>query len=407
MDKKFPKDFYWGAATASYQVEGGIEDVDWAEAARRGYVPHARKACDHYNRYEEDFDIAKSLGHNAHRLSIEWSRIEPEAGKFDEGGIEHYRKVLRALRARGIEPFVTLWHFTSPTWFSETGGFERGDAPEVFARYAAYVAKELGGECRHFSTINEPIVYANNGWLRGTWPPFKRFSFIDFVRMTNSGKMHNRFSQKGIVPFLTYLRVRKNLAAAHRKAYVAMKKIRPESDISIVRDVFVFDANWNPINKLIASIMNWFWTYRFQNGLKGQYDSIGLNYYFHKTFGDRRKYKKSDIGWHIRPEGIYNALYMLSRYKKPIFISETGIADREDVYRGDYIRGQIRAVHLAIEEGIDVRGFMYWSLLDNFEWALGYEQKFGLVEVDFQTFKRTIRPSAYVYKEICEKNALV
>jgi beta-glucosidase len=131
FEKKFPEGFYWGAATASYQVEGGIEDCDWAEAARAKRVPPCGLACNHYERYEEDFDLAQSLGHTAHRFSLEWARIEPEAGKFDKEAIAHYRAVLTALKKRNIKPFITIWHFTLPLWFSQSGGFERADAPEI------------------------------------------------------------------------------------------------------------------------------------------------------------------------------------------------------------------------------------------------------------------------------------
>ena len=179
MKKTFPEGFYWGAATASYQVEGGIENTDWAEAARQGRVPECGPACDHYNRYEADFDLAKELGHTAHRLSVEWARIEPVSGEFDEGEIAHYRLVLQALHARGLKPYITIWHFTQPLWFSESGSFERADAPAIFARYAAHVVEQLGDLCTEFSTMNEPNVFASNGWLRGSWPPFKRFLSIE------------------------------------------------------------------------------------------------------------------------------------------------------------------------------------------------------------------------------------
>lgn len=199
--KKFPLNFYWGAATASYQVEGNIENTDWSQAARDGKVPPAGLLADSYNRYKEDFDIAKKLGHNAHRFSVEWARIEPEEGKFDEKEIVHYREVLEALRQRDIEPFITLWHFTLPLWFSERGGFERDDAPELFARYCAYVVEHLGDLCTNFSTINEPNVFGSNGWLRGSWPPFKRFAITDLVSITNSGKMYDSNPEKGLKPF--------------------------------------------------------------------------------------------------------------------------------------------------------------------------------------------------------------
>ena len=217
--KVFPKDFYWGSATASYQVEGGIENNDWAKAARDGRVPVCGLACDHYHRYEDDFAIAKSLGHNAHRLSVEWSRIEPEEGKFDSEAIKHYRQVLESLNKQGLKTFVTIWHFTLPLWFSQSGGFERSNSPEVFARYAAYVVKELGDLCEHFSTMNEPNVFASNGWLRGTWPPFKRFVLTDLVSITNSGRISESKTQKGLTPLFLYLRVMKHLAQAHNRAH--------------------------------------------------------------------------------------------------------------------------------------------------------------------------------------------
>ena len=175
---KFPAGFYWGSATSAYQVEGEVENNDWAEAARQGKVPPAGRACDHYNLYEKDFDIIKSLSQNAHRFSIEWARVEPEEGKFDEAEIEHYRKVLRALRERGIEPFVTLWHFTLPIWFVRKGGFESKKAPFYFSRYCEYVVKNLGqgsGIPKFWITINEPMVFANMGYLDGNWLPLKKW----------------------------------------------------------------------------------------------------------------------------------------------------------------------------------------------------------------------------------------
>lgn len=381
--KTFPEGFFWGAATASYQVEGGIENTDWAKAGREGKVPTAGLSSDHYNRYEADLDIAKSLGHNAHRFSIEWARIEPEEGKFDEKEIEHYREVLKALHERKLTPFITLYHFTLPLWFSEGGGWERKDAPEIFARYCAYVVDALRDECDHFATINEPIVMASNGWFRGSWPPFVRGSFYRFLKVSN------------------------NLAKAHNEAYQHIKRQHPDFDVGIVKDNIYFHANWNPINMLSALFMNWFWNRRFLNKVKDNIDSIGLNYYFHKKFGNTDTYEKSDMGWDIYPEGIYHTLMELKRYKKAVYIAEAGIADEKDEKRGEYIKNLVRETQRAIEDGVSVNGFMYWSLLDNFEWALGYDKRFGLVEIDYKTLERKIRSSAYVYKEICESNTVV
>lgn len=406
-EKRFPEGFYWGAATASYQVEGGIENTDWAEAARALRVPPCGKACDHYYQFEADFDIAKSLGHTAHRFSVEWARIEPEEGKFNQEAIIHYRKVLEALKMRNIKPFITIWHFTLPLWFSESGGFERKDSPEIFARYAAFVVEQLGDLCEHFSTMNEPNVFGSNGWLRGSWPPFKRFSVMDKVSITNSGRTYESRADKGIKPLFLYFRVMKNLARAHNIAYDNIKKLSNQTEVSVVKHVIVFDANWNPFNKVKALIANYVWTSIFMDRTYQHCDSIGLNYYFYTQFGDKRQWKKTDMDWNFAPERIYDALMMLNKYKKPLFVSEAGLADYDDSDRAEYITKQVVGIWQAIQVGVDVRGHLYWSLLDNYEWALGFEKRFGLVEIDYDTLMRKIRPSAYVYKEIIEKNAVV
>lgn len=404
--KQFPKGFMWGAATASYQVEGGIINTDWSKAAEEGRVPYCGIACDHYNRFESDFDIAKSLGHNAHRFSVEWARIEPEAEKFNDEAITHYRNVLKALHARGMKPYITLWHFTLPLWFSERGGFEQKESPEIFARYCAYVVSKLGDLCSDFSTMNEPNVYGSNGWLRGSWPPFKRFVLTDAIAITNSGRTFESKAKKGLAPLFTYLRVMKNLAYAHNRAYEEIKKVSANTDVSVVKHVILFHSNSNPINKFKARVANYFWTYRFMNRVYRKCDSIGLNYYFHKKFGDRTTYIKTDMDWDIYPEGIEEALMMLATYKKPLFVSESGLADEKDVHRADYIVRQVQATWRAIERGANVRGHMYWSLFDNYEWALGFEKRFGLLAINYETLERTIRPSAHVYKKICEHNAV-
>ena len=405
--KKFPEGFYWGAATASYQVEGGIHNTDWAEAAVDGRVPACDLACDHFNRYEADFDLAVQLGHTAHRLSVEWARIEPEAGQFDQAAIAHYRRVLVALKARNLKPYVTLWHFTQPLWFSRSGGFERADAPEIFARYCAFVVQELGDLCDHFSTMNEPNVFASNGWLRGSWPPFKRFALTDLVAITNSGRQYEAKASRGLRPVFLYFKVMRTLATAHNAAYVAIKKVSPQTEVSFVHHVIVFAANSNPFNKLKAAIANYYWTDVFMKRVIANCDSVGLNYYFYTQFGDKRVWRKTDMDWNFAPEHIYEALMMLAKYKKPLFVSEGGIADAVDSGRAEYITRQVAGVWQAVQDGADVRGHMYWSLLDNYEWALGFAKRFGLIAVDFDSQERTIRPSAYVYKKICEDNGIV
>jgi len=402
-EQNFPSGFYWGAATASYQVEGGIDNCDWAEAARQGRVPVCGRACDHYNRYEADFDLAQELGHTAHRFSIEWARIEPEEGRFNHDAITHYRQVLQALKDRNITPFVTIWHFTLPLWFSQSGSFERNDSPEIFARYAAFVVQELGDLCEHFSTMNEPNVYGSNGWLRGSWPPFKRFSATDLVSITNSGNNFEDKADKGIRNILLYTRVMKNLAKAHNAAYKSIKSVSSETEVSVVKHVIVFDANWNPINKIKAAVANYVWTRVFMNRTHAHCDSIGLNYYFYTQFGDKRSWKKTDMDWNFAPEHIYEALQMLAKYNLPIFVSEAGLADHDDSDRAEYITKQIEGVKRAIADGVDVRGHLYWSLMDNYEWALGFDKQFGLIKINYDTLEREIRPSAFVYKDLIEQ----
>ncbi len=380
---KFPKGFFWGAASASYQVEGGIYNTDWAyEAKTSKRVPVADSGPDHFNRFKEDFDIVKSLGHNSHRFSLEWARIEPEEGEFSIEAIRHYEHVFRALKERNIEPFVTLWHFTIPEWLYKKGGVENKDFSKYFERYAKYVMENLSEHCSHWVTINEPIVFLSNGWSRGNWPPFKKGNVFKTIQVFN------------------------HLVDAHIRAYKTMKQIDIASEVGIVKDNIYFHSNWNPINKIIAGVSRYFWNFTFLNNICNHVDTIGLNYYFHKKYGDNKQYKKNDMGWDIFPEGIYHTLMELKRYNKPLFVSEAGIADANDIYRGQYIKDLVFWTHKAISDGALIKGFMHWSLTDNFEWAKGYDHKFGLVEIDYNTKERKIRDSAFIYKEICINNEL-
>ncbi len=400
---KFPKDFYWGAATASYQVEGGIENCDWAKAAREGRVPACGRACDHYHRYEADFDLAQQLGHNAHRFSIEWARIEPVEGQFDTAAIEHYRAVIRALKERGLTPFVTLWHFTLPQWFADKGGFESKQAPELFARYARYVVEQLGDELAGITTMNEPIVFAGLGWLKGNWPPFKMQKLADWQEYTNSGKRSQSRPQQSWWAYGTYRRVVRHLVMAHNQAYDAIKLVAPDLSVSIVKHVVAYDATSNPWQRCKAWFATNFQTHSFMRKVADRCDEIGLNFYHYVKFGDRGEHPKSDMGWEMIPGGIYRALHILHHYQKPIFVSECGVADDDDSHRAWYIEEQLTGMQQAMADGVDVRGHMYWSLMDNYEWALGFEKKFGLIEINYDTLERKIRPSAWRYKELIEQ----
>ncbi|MEK7151184.1 MAG: glycoside hydrolase family 1 protein [Patescibacteria group bacterium] len=378
---KFPNSFLWGSSTAAYQVEGGIDNNDWAQAARDGRVPAAGRACDHYNRYEEDFDIAKSLGQNAHRFSIEWSRVEPEEGRFDENEIEHYRKVLAALQDRGLEPVVTLWHFTLPVWFAKMGGFENKKAPFYFARYCEHVVSQIGDRAKFWITINEPMVYVGFSYGSGVWPPFKK-NFIKVWKVVD------------------------NLVMSHNIAYQKIKVISQAAQVGIAADQADYHYNDNPLSFCQAKFMNWFRNRRFINKIISKQDFIGLNFYLHKHFGYKFYEKKSDMGWPIYPPAIYHVLAELKKYNKPIYITENGIADATDTKRAKYIKEHLHWVWQAVHDGCDVRGYFYWSLLDNFEWVHGFDPRFGIVEMNYDTLERTIRPSAYEYKRICENNEI-
>lgn len=378
--QNFPHGFLWGSATSAYQIEGGIEN-DWSEAARQGKIPITGKACDSYDKYEEDFEIAKSLGQNAHRFSLEWSRIEPEEGKFDETAIDHYRKVIKAIRDRGMEPFVTIWHFTLPVWFANIGGFENPKASFYFARYCDYVLRSLGDKAKFWITMNEPMVYVVQGYWNKKWPPFKK-------------------------NFSKFLKVTENLIVSHNLAYQRIKLARPEVQVGIAKNNKCFEHNWNPFNFFLAIISKWFWNYRFLNRISDFQDFIGLNYYFSIKFGGKKTEQKTDMGWPIYPAGLYKVIKELNKYGKPIYITENGLADARDSKRESFIKDHLYFIQQAITKKVDVRGYFHWSLLDNYEWAHGFEPKFGLVEVDFQTLERKIRPSAYKFKEICETNSL-
>ncbi len=417
----FPARFYWGSSTSAHQVEGNNHN-DWTEWEKEnaerlakeakkkfGYLQNwpeikeqaqnpqnyiSGRACDHYNRYKEDFDIAKSLGHNAHRFSIEWSRIEQEEGKFNEKEIEHYRQVIKALRERGLEPFVTLWHWPVPLWLKNKGGVKSKKFPLYFSNYAKKIVFELRNDVNFWITLNEPEIYASLSYLTGVWPPQRK----------------NLFS---------YLRVIKNLIKAHKQIYKIIKKIQLDAQVGIAKNNVYFEAYQNKlINRLLKKIIDWWWNFYFLNRIKKYHDFIGLNHYFYNLiknfkFNQNENREVSDLGWEIYPEGIYFVLKDLRKYSKPIYIMENGLADAKDENREWFIKESLKNIHRAIQESVDVRGYFYWSLFDNFEWDKGFWPRFGLVEIDYsakggsasggKTMKRKIRKSALEYAKIIKK----
>ena len=272
---------------------------------------------------------------------------------------------------------MTLWHFTLPLWFSKKGGFQNPKSPEIFARYCAYVVSKLGNEAKFWMTINEPIVWASESYLHGRWPPFTK-------------------------NYISYVRVIVSLIKSHKLAYKKIKELNSDTQVGVAKNNQYFDSDKNPINILIRIFIVWFRNKMFLNAISEHQDFIGLNHYFYRKFGGNSELSKSDMGWAIYPPAIYFVLKELVKYKKPVYITENGIADAKDLKRADFIRDYIDYVKKSIDEGVNVRGYFYWSLLDNYEWSFGFDKRFGLVEVDYGTMERKIRPSAYVYKGIIE-----
>jgi beta-glucosidase len=379
---KFPDGFLWGTATSAYQVEGGILNCEWSEKYPVG------RACNHYHLYEKDFDLMKKLNQTAFRFSIEWSRIEPKEGEFDKAEIEHYRKVLLALKEREIKAMVTLHHFTNPKWLAKIGGWTNKKVVFYFTRFAKRILKEYQDLVDFWVTINEPLVYASKSYLEGIWPPEKKSPIL-------------------------FLKVLQNQISVHKKIFQTLHRFNPNIKIGIAKNNQFFESENpdSPSDRFSTFLARYFWNEYFLNRIKNHLDFIGLNYYFHYRikfpFKNRNENKLlSDIGWEIYPKGIYFILKELQKYNLPLYITENGLADAKDKLRKDFIKEHLSWVHKAIQEGIDVRGYFHWSFMDNFEWEKGFEPRFGLIEIDYDTLERKPRPSAFYYAKICKQNAI-
>jgi len=400
----FPKDFLWGASTAGHQVEGGNFDQwtvyeldnatelaktaadrlrwipDWLDFKDEAENPEnyvSGKGVDHLHRYKEDFKILKKLNLNAFRFGIEWSRIEPEQGVWDKKAIDHYHNYIAELKAQKIEPILNLWHWTQPVWFEDIGGFSKSSNIKHFLRFAEKIAQEFGNDVTYILTINEPNVYSSFGYMTGEWPP------------------QERNQVKGLWTFY-------NLACAHRRSYSLIKAIHPHLQISVATQFGNAQPkrqdNW--LDKNVAKLANYCWNWWFMNRIKQHIDFIGFNYYFTDYYQGFKKNNPpsplNDLGWYMEPVGLADVIIQTHlRYRKPILITENGLADASDAQRRWWLEETMHALTLSRKAGADVFGYLHWSLLDNFEWKYGWWPKFGLIKVDRQRgMKRIVRPSA-------------
>lgn len=379
-------------------MEGGNRWNDWWEYEQRGALPfRSGDACNQFELYEADFDMARGWGHTAHRLSLEWSRMEPEEGRWDLAAVEHYRRVLRALRDRGIEPVVTLHHFTNPAWFARRGGWVPSDSVALFTRYVAFIVDALGEDVRWWITLNEPTVFVKRAYSVGDWPPCQ-------PRSPWSG-----------------IRALRNMHKAHKEAYHTIHARWPQAMVGFSHSA-PYVVACDPSRRLDrwAAVLRDFVLNRSGHWMLGPRrartcDFIGINYYARQVarwrpkglgwlfgtecredhHGEPRHF--SALGWEVYAPGFTRVLQRFGRFGLPIMVTENGIATENEAERLAFLTGHLDALAAAVASGVDVRGYLFWSLIDNYEWAQGFAPRFGLAHVDFSTQRRTSRPAAEAF----------
>ncbi|MCB9819757.1 glycoside hydrolase family 1 protein [Candidatus Nomurabacteria bacterium] len=398
----FPKSFLWGASTSAHQHEGGnynqwtvweLENArikatqaqyiwestpGWEKFAKEAKNPGnyvSGKSVNHYEKYKTDLALLKRLNMNSIRFSIEWSRIEPEEGKWNAEEVEHYKRYLDECARLEITPIVTLFHFTLPVWFAEKGGFRYRRNIKYFERFCEKIAIELGSRFKYCITINEPTVYAGESYYSGNWPP-------------NESSWWSNF------------RVLGNLTVAHRRVVKVMKKAQPNLLFSQAFNLsYTYPGDDALLTRISAEVYNYISnTYTLNRNVR-HCDFIGVNYYAsNRVYGYRIHNPNrllSDLGWDMQPSDIALVLEdCYERYKKPILVTENGVADIGDKKRRWWIDQTIEALKSARKRDVDLIGYTHWSLLDNFEWDKGFWPRFGLISVDRKNYRRRARESA-------------
>jgi len=390
MATQFPDGFSWGTATAAHQVEGGNSNNDWwawEHDPDSPCVEPSGDACDHYARYPDDIALLASLGFNSYRFSIEWSRIEPEDGEFSRAALEHYRRMLGTCHDHDVEPVVTFHHFTTPRWVADRGGWIEPATADLFARFCERAAGHLGDLVARACTINEPNMPATIGYLAGTFPPGKR-----------DPELRRRANDVFI--------------DAHRKAFDAIKSgADPEVPVGMtlaMSDFQAVDGGESRRDRIIRNLED-----VYLEAVRGD-DFIGVQTYSRTRVGPdgalppEEGVRTTLMGYEFWPEALEATVRRAwaATRQTPVVVTENGIATENDAERIEYVERALRGVLRCLDDGIEVLGYTYWSLLDNFEWALGYGPRFGLIAVDRKTFARRVKPSAEWLGGVASKNAL-
>ncbi len=405
----FPRGFVFGTATSAHQIEGENRYNDWWDWEVKGKVPYkSGKATNHWEKYREDIELMASLGYEAYRFSIEWSRVFPAENKLDESALNRYVEIVELLKKHNIKPMITLHHFTNPVWFNEKGSWLRKDNIKYFLRFVETIADNIN-DVEYWITFNEPNVYLLMGFIEGKWPP-------GYKGLGKAGK--------ALV----------NMIEAHAEAYSILHKrgvkvsiaqnmipFKPyrdnKRDITATRKVDEF-YNWSFINGvLMGEAIVFRKSYRVKSS---DLDYLGINYYSSwlvkhtwnpfKLFIDVKPLDTglwTKMNYCIYPRGIYEVVRQAyERTSKRIIITENGVSVDNDELRILSIIRHLQYLAKAIKENIPIDGYYYWSFIDNYEWDKGFEQRFGLVEVDYKTFERHPRKSAYIYGEIAKTHRI-
>jgi beta-glucosidase len=409
--KSFPDKFLWGCATAAYQVEGNNTNTDFWTME---YLPQTMfkepsgDACDHYHLYAQDIAMLADLGFNTYRFSIEWARIEPEEGFFSNAELDHYRRMLATCHEHNLTTLLTYYHFSLPRWFALKGGWLQPNAADRYARYCERVTKHLGDLVGYASTMNEPDLPQLLNWIQVPGLPEGK-SVTEMMQMA----FENVRKQLNAPDFSNFFlgdpqKRRDGLLAAHARGRDAMKSVRPEMPVGF--NLAMQDDQPAPedshLDEKRAEVYGpWLEAAR-------HCDYLGVQTYGRSLVGKRdlpppKGVELTQAGMEFYPECVEHVVrYAAAQAKVPIMVTENGIATEDDTRRVEYYQRAVAGLKRAIDDGVDARGYMAWSLMDNFEWMSGYTPKFGLVAVDRKTQKRTIKPSAAILGNIARRNAL-